>query len=89
MNVVTFSVVNGLLFKGSATSAHDDIGRIATAALDNPDANASLAELDRFIDATKGIAEVAAEGRSNLPWNHDGITETAWTLYVTPNYFRW
>jgi predicted permease len=87
VNVVAFSVVNGLLFKGSATSAQDGIGRIATAALDDPDANASLAELDRFMEATNGVAEVAAEGRSSLPWTHDGITETAWTLYVTPNYF--
>jgi predicted permease len=87
VNVVAFSVVNGLLFKGSVTSAHDGIGRIATAALDDPDANASLAELERFVEATAGVAEVAAEGRSNLPWIHDGISETAWTLYVTPNYF--
>ena len=97
VNVVAFSVVNGLLFKGSATSAHDDIGRIATSSLDDPDANASLAELERFVDATRGVAEVAAEGRSSVPWKHDGThlrqgyggqaTEPAWTLYVTPNYF--
>lgn len=67
VNVVAFSVVNGLLFKGSATSAHDDIGRIATSSLDNLDSNASLAELERFADATKGIAEVAAEGRIRSP----------------------
>ena len=87
VNVVAFSVVNGLLFKGSATSAHDDIGRIATSSLDDPDSNASLAELERFAEATSGVAEVAAEGRSSLPWKHDAGIETAWALYVTPNYF--
>jgi predicted permease len=87
INVVAFSVVNGLLFKGSPTSGQDGIGRIATSALDDPDSNASMAELERFIDATAGVAEVAAEGRSTVPWTHDSGTETAWVLYVTPNYF--
>jgi predicted permease len=87
VNVVAFSVVNGLLLKGSATSAHDDIGRIAISSMDNPDGYASLAELERFGEAVTGIAEVAAEGRSSVPWTHDGANEPAWVLYVTPNYF--
>jgi predicted permease len=87
VNVVAFSVVNGLLFKGFATSAHDDIGRIAISSMDNPDGYASLAELERFAEASAGIAEVAAEGRSSVPWTHDGANQPAWVLYVTPNYF--
>jgi predicted permease len=87
VNVVAFSVVNGLLLKGFATSAHDNIGRIGMSSLDNPDSNASLAELERFADGLKSVAEVAAEGRSTVSWKHDAGTDTAWVLYVTPNYF--
>ena len=87
VNVVAFSVVNGLLFKGFNTSAHPDIGRIAISSLDNPDSNASIAEFERFADAAGSIADVAAEGRSSVPWKSNGRTEPAWVLYVTPNYF--
>jgi predicted permease len=87
VNVVAFSVVNGLLLKRPAVSARDNIGRISTASVDDPDGNASLAELQRFDEATRGVAEVAAEGRSSVPWKHGTSTETAWVLYVTANYF--
>jgi macrolide transport system ATP-binding/permease protein len=87
VNVVAFSVVNGLLFKGFNTSAHPGIGRIAISGLDDPDANASLAELERFTDSVSSVAEVAAEGRSSVPWKSNGQTQPAWVLYVTPNYF--
>jgi hypothetical protein len=30
---------------------------------------------------------VAAEGRLSMAWRHDGATETAWVLFVSPNYF--
>ena len=35
-------------------------------------ANASIPEFERFGDATKGAATVAAEGRSTIAWRHDG-----------------
>jgi len=87
VNAVAFSVVNGLLLKGSATSGLAGVGRIATSAMDDEDRNASIAEFERFADATRGAAELAAEGRSTVAWQHDGTTETAWVLYVTPSYF--
>ena len=87
VNAVAFSVVNGLLFKFAATRGPDTVGRIATSPMDNEDSNASLAEFQRFADATKGAADLAAEGRSTVAWRHDGATETAWVLYVTPSYF--
>ena len=49
--------------------------------------NASLAEFQRFADATRGALEVAAEGRLSIAWRHDGTTETAWVLFVSANYF--
>jgi hypothetical protein len=48
---------------------------------------ASLAEFERFKDGTRGALDLAAEGRSTLAWRHDGLTETVWVLWVTPNYF--
>ena len=87
VNAVAFSVVNGILFKTLAARGPADVGRIATASRDSADGYASLAEFARFTDATRGAAETAAEGRSTLAWRHDGTTETAWVLYVTPNYF--
>lgn len=87
VNVVAFSVVNGLLFRGFNASAHPDIGRIAISSLDDADANASLAEFERFADAVGSVADVAAEGRSSVPWKSNGRTEPAWVLYVTRNYF--
>jgi len=80
-------VVNGLLFKGFNTTALPDIGRVAMSSLDHPDGYASLAEFERFTDTADSIADMAAEGRSSVPWKANGQTEPAWVLYVTPNYF--
>ncbi len=87
VNAVAFSVVNGLLFKGSATSGADGVFRIATSPLDDQERYASIPEFERFSDAVKGAATVAAEGRSTIAWRHDGRTETAWVLFVSSEYF--
>ena len=87
VNAVAFSVVNGLLFKGSATSAADGVYRIATSPLDDQERYASIPEFERFSDAVKGAAVVSAEGRSTIAWRHDGRTETAWVLFVSSDYF--
>jgi hypothetical protein len=87
VNVVAFTLVNGLLFKGFNGSAYPGVGRITMSSLDDPDGNASLAEFERFNEAVGNIADVAAEGRSIVLWTFNGQTEPAWVLYVTPNYF--
>ena len=87
VNAVAFSVVNGLLFKGYALSGIPDTGRILTTPGGDENGNASIAEYERFNNATTAVLESAAEGRSSLAWKHDGATETAWVLYVSPQYF--
>ena len=44
VNAVAFSLVNGVLFKGSATSAAEGVGRIATSPLADEERYASLPE---------------------------------------------
>ena len=87
VNAVAFSVVNGLLFKGYALSGIPDTGRILTTPGGDENGNASIAEYERFKDATVSALDSAAEGRSSLAWKHDGASETAWVLYVSPRYF--
>jgi len=87
VNAVAFTVVNGMLFKGSAISATDDVGRIATTPGGDESGDASLAEYQRFADATRGALDLAAEGRLSMAWRHEGMTETAWVLFVSSNYF--
>jgi predicted permease len=87
VNAVAFTAVNGLLFKGSATSAAENVGRIATSPLDDQERYASVPEFERFAAAVGGSAVVAAEGRSTIAWQHDGISDTAWVLFVSADYF--
>jgi putative ABC transport system permease protein len=87
VNSVAFTIVNGLLFRGSAASVPDDVGRIATIPGGDESGNASLEEFRRFTDATRGALDLAAEGRLSVAWRHDGTTESAWVLFVSPNYF--
>lgn len=87
VNAVAFSVVNGLLFKGTMARGLPGVGRIATTPGGDEDGYASLAELQQFADATRGSLDVAAEGRAAVTWRHDGTTDTAWALFVSANYF--
>ncbi len=87
VNTVAFTVVNALLFKGSAVSGHPDVGRVVTTPGGDEGGNGSLPDFQRFADATRGSLDLAAEGRSSLAWRHDGSSETAWVLFVSPNYF--
>ena len=87
VNAVAFSLVNGVLFKGSATSAAEGVGRIATSPLADEERYASLPEYEYFASAVRGSAMVAAEGRSTVAWQHDGTSDTAWVLFVSPHYF--
>jgi putative ABC transport system permease protein len=87
VNTVAFTVVNGLLFKGSATSGHPDVGRVATTPGGDEGGYGSLPDYQRFAEATRGSLDLAAEGRSSLAWRHDGTSDTAWVLFVSPNYF--
>ena len=87
VNAVAFTVVNGVLFRGSAARAGPDVGRIQTTPGGDEGGNASLAEYARFEDATRGALELAAEGRLSMALRHDGITETAWVLFVSSGYF--
>jgi predicted permease len=87
VNGVAFSVVNGVLFKGSALRGVPGSGRILTTPGGDESGYASIPEYDRFREATSEVLDIAAEGRSSLAWKHDGATETAWVLYVSPQYF--
>ena len=87
VNAVAFSVVNALLFKGSATRDTPGAGRIATTPGGEEGGYGSLAEFVRFSDAARGAVSMAAEARSSMAWRHDGTTETAWVLLVSSNYF--
>src|SRR5262245_39794777 len=87
VNAVAFTVVNGLLFRGSARSTAADVGRVLTTPGGDEGGNASLDEYRRFAEAARGTLDLAAEGRLSVAWRHDGTTETAWVLFVSPNYF--
>ncbi|MGE0863877.1 MAG: ABC transporter permease [Vicinamibacterales bacterium] len=87
VNTVAFTVVNALLFKGSATSGHPGVGRVATTPGGDEGGYGSLPDYQRFAEATRGTLELAAEGRSSLAWRHNGTADTAWVLFVSPNYF--
>ena len=87
VNAVAFTVVNGLLFKGSAISTAGDVGRIATTPGGDESGYASLPEYQRFADATRDALDLAAEGRLSMAWMHEGTTETAWVLFISPDYF--
>lgn len=86
VNAVAFSVVNGILFKGYALAGLPNSGRVITTPGGEEDGNASVAEFERFRDATQGALDIAAEGRSSAAWKYD-TTKTAWVLYVSRNYF--
>lgn len=86
VNTVAFTVVNGVLFKGSTISS-TNVGRIATTPSGEEVGYASLAEYQRFAEATKGSLDLAAEGRLSMAWKHETTTETAWVLFVSSSYF--
>lgn len=86
VNAVAFTVVNAVLFKRPAITGADDVGRIVTTPGGDEGGDASPAEYQRFAEATRGALDLAAEGRLSMAWRHDGTTETAWVLFVSPNY---
>jgi MacB-like periplasmic core domain len=87
VNAVAFTVVNGLLFKDSKIRSSDNLGRIATIPGGDESGYASVEEYRRFSEATQGALDLAAEGRLSVAWRHGETTETAWVLFVSPNYF--
>ena len=87
VNTVAFTVVNALLFKGSAISGQPDVGRVLVTPGGDEGGYGSLPDYARFAEATRGSLDLAAEGRSSLAWRHDGSADTAWVLYISPNYF--
>jgi len=87
VNAVAFTVINSVFLKGAGQAVGDDVGRIVTTPGSEEAGHASLAEVERFAAATSGALDVAAEGRLTLAWRHDGATETAWVLAVSPGYF--
>jgi predicted permease len=87
VNAVAFTVVNGLLFKDSEIRSSADLGRIATIPGGDESGYASVEEYRRFIDATGGALDLAAEGRLSVAWRHGETTETAWVLFVSSGYF--
>lgn len=87
VNAVAFTVVNGLLFKRPSVATAGDVGRIITTPGGGEGGLASIAEYQRFQDATLGALDLGAEGRLSMAWRHDGTTHTAWVLFVSPRYF--
>jgi predicted permease len=86
VNTVAFGVVNGLLIRGFKGRTASDVGRIVTIP-GGDESYASMPEYERFAEATRGALDIGAEGRASIAWRHDGITETAWVLFVSSNYF--
>jgi predicted permease len=87
VNAVAFTVVNALLFSRDGIGIPHGTGRIVTTPGDDEGGNGSVPEYRRFVEATRGAIDLAAEGRSSVAWRHDGLTETAWVLFVSANYF--
>ena len=92
VNAVAFSVVNGLLFKGFALSRIPGVGRILTTPGGDESGYASIPEYERFAESTRAVLDIAAEGRSSIALKHPPAgpragSETAWVLYVSPQYF--
>ncbi len=87
VNTVAFTVVNGLLFTGASIGVSAGMGRIVTTPGGDEGGNGSVPEYLRYAEATRGAMDLAAEGRLSVAWRHEGVTETAWVLYVSPNYF--
>ncbi len=87
VNTVAFTVVNGLLFSTGGIGIPIGMGRILTVPGGDEGGNTSLPEYERFAEATRGALDLAAEGRLTMAWRHDGVTETAWVLLVSSNYF--
>jgi predicted permease len=87
VNAVAFTVVNGVLFKRPAVASSGDVGRVLTTPGSDESGLASLAEYQRFQDATFGALDLAAEGRLSMAWRHEGTTRNAWVLFVSPRYF--
>jgi predicted permease len=86
VNAVAFTVVNGLLFK-SRNKVGRDVGRVLTRPGGEEGGYASIDEYHRFAGATTGALDLAAEGRLSVARQHDGISDTAWVLFVSPTYF--
>jgi putative ABC transport system permease protein len=87
VNTVAFGVVNGLLIKGFKGKTANDVGRIVTIPGGDEGGYASMPEYERFAEAAGHALDIGAEGRASIAWRHDGITETAWVLFVSANYF--
>ncbi|MFP5379380.1 MAG: hypothetical protein ACLGHP_06470, partial [Vicinamibacteria bacterium] len=85
VNVVAFSAVNALLFKGHAGTDVPGAGWIFTGA-----GSAGLLSLDE-VESLAGAAtslDVAAEGRRALPSWRDGAPVTVWSLVIVGPYFE-
>jgi putative ABC transport system permease protein len=87
VNTVAFGVVNGLLIKGFKGKTANDVGRIVTIPGGDEGGYASMPEYERFAEAARDALDIGAEGRASIAWRHDGITESAWVLFVSANYF--
>ena len=85
VNTVAFTVVNGLLFRGPATSPAPGVGRTAATPGGDEGGYMSLEEYRRIAEGTRGALDAAAEGRLQVNWRHDGTTETAYSPFVLPD----
>src|SRR5262245_56807670 len=64
VNTVAFTLVNGLVIRGPAMWARPDLGRILTTPGGDEAGNGSIADYERFAEATRGSLDLAAEGRA-------------------------
>ena len=87
VNAVAFSIVNALLLKRLAAHDVPGVGRILLPGGVDDEGNASLIELERIAAATRGALTVAGEARLSVAWHHDNVTEPAWVLFVSDQYF--
>jgi predicted permease len=87
INTVAFAVFNAVLFKGPSTAAHAGVGRVEMLPPVDEGASASVDEFRRVADVAQPALDLAAEGRAAVAWQQGSGAETAWALFVSPNYF--
>lgn len=68
VNAVAFSVVNGLLFKGTSTSGHPDPGRVLATPGGDEGGNGSLPDFGLFADATRGSTSLQPAPKMAADW---------------------
>lgn len=86
-NTVAFTAANALFIKGAAGTDRPDTAWIMTSGPGEATGALSVAEFERFADATRDVLVTAVEGRTSLAWQRPEATDAIWGLLVSAQYF--